>query len=447
MSHRTSLPLVVVALLAALCVSVAAPASADQPPPDPPSVVSVYLPSYLDVDEASPFTADIRALAATGITKGCGQSNRFFCGTASVTRGQMAAFLGRGLDLDDGTGAPRFVDTGTSVFADDIARLAAAGITKGCNPPANDRFCPDQPITRGQMAAFLVRALDLGQPLPVDSAAMFADDDDSPFQDDIARLAMARITRGCNPPGNDRFCPDKPVTRQQMAAFLVRALDLPPVPVHPSYVSVTRKVTTDPVGSIVTVCPLTDGATLDVRNAGWGMTYPTVDTHIEPSVLEWSAGSYDAVTDVWTTGSFTQCVTFASSWNPRDVALTWPLSELRITSPFGFRFHPIFGNRRMHTGTDFGAASGTPVSAAASGTVVTASSDGGYGNTVGIRHAAGLTTRYSHLSSISVRVGDTVSAGDTVGRVGCTGTCTGPHLHFETWEWGIPVNPMLYLDL
>jgi murein DD-endopeptidase MepM/ murein hydrolase activator NlpD len=59
--------------------------------------------------------------------------------------------------------------------------------------------------------------------------------------------------------------------------------------------------------------------------------------------------------------------------------------------------------------------------------------------------AGGLTTRYSHLSSISVGVGDTEAIGDVVGEVGCTGLCTGPHLHFETWEWGTPVDPMGYL--
>jgi hypothetical protein len=117
--------------------------------------------------------------------------------------------------------APFFRDIGDSVFQSDILWLAGEGITAGCNPPVNDRFCPDQPVTRGQMAAFLVRALDP----PASGPLMdFSDADGSVFKSDIERLAAAGITAGCNPPVNDRFCPDQPVTRGQMAAFLVRAL-------------------------------------------------------------------------------------------------------------------------------------------------------------------------------------------------------------------------------
>ena len=108
-----------------------------------------------------------------------------------------------------------FSDSVGHVFAGEIAQLTAAGITRGCGP---DRFCPDQPVTRGQMAAFLVRALDLP---PADTT--FADTKGHTFAADIAALARSGITRGCGP---DRFCPDQPVTRGQMAAFLVRALRL-----------------------------------------------------------------------------------------------------------------------------------------------------------------------------------------------------------------------------
>ncbi len=114
-----------------------------------------------------------------------------------------------------------FVDIDGSVFKADIEWLAAEGITKGCNPPLNDRFCPDDNVTRGQMAAFLVRALgytDNG------GGNLFIDDDGSIFQEDIDRLGTAAVTKGCNPPINDRFCPDDNVTRGQMAAFLHRAL-------------------------------------------------------------------------------------------------------------------------------------------------------------------------------------------------------------------------------
>jgi endoglucanase len=187
-----------------------------------PGLVGALIPDafagFVD-DDGSVFESDIEWLGAAGITRGCNPPvNDRFCPDELVTRGQMAAFLVRSLDLAGAAGNP-FVDDTGSVFVDDIARLAAAGITRGCNPPVNDRFCPDEPVTRGQMAAFLTRALNL----PVASADVFVDDSGSVFVDDIARLAAAGITRGCNPPVNDRFCPNAAVTRGEMAAFLHRA--------------------------------------------------------------------------------------------------------------------------------------------------------------------------------------------------------------------------------
>ena len=114
-----------------------------------------------------------------------------------------------------------FVDIGDTVFANDIVWLRYNGITKGCNPPTNDRYCPEDRVTRGQMAAFLVRALGLTDD---GGGNRFTDDNGSAFEPDIANLAAAGITKGCNPPGNTRFCPDDRLTRGQMAAFLRRAL-------------------------------------------------------------------------------------------------------------------------------------------------------------------------------------------------------------------------------
>ncbi|MGD2060810.1 MAG: S-layer homology domain-containing protein, partial [Acidimicrobiia bacterium] len=110
----------------------------------------------------------------------------------------------------------------SSTFANDICWLAEQGITRGCNPPVNDRFCPKDSVTRGQMAAFLVRALGYDDNGGGD---LFIDDDGTTFENDIDRLGTAGVTRGCNPPANDRFCPSDDVTREQMAAFLRRALD------------------------------------------------------------------------------------------------------------------------------------------------------------------------------------------------------------------------------
>jgi len=108
-----------------------------------------------------------------------------------------------------------------STFQDDIYWMGNSGITLGCNPPANYLYCPDREVTRGEMAAFLARTFSLADR----GTASFVDDDGSLFEADIEKLASAGITFGCNPPDNDRFCPDDPVTRGQMAAFLHRAVE------------------------------------------------------------------------------------------------------------------------------------------------------------------------------------------------------------------------------
>ena len=176
-------------------------------------------------DDTSVHEGAIEAVATAGITVGCNPptSDRF-CPDALVTRGQMAAFMHRGFrDILTQGPATTFVDDDQSVFEADIEWLGATGVTRGCNPPTNNRFCPESVVTRAQMAAFLVRALGL----TARGSATFVDDDNSEFEADIERLASAGITLGCNPPANDRFCPTDPVTRGQMASFLARALDLP----------------------------------------------------------------------------------------------------------------------------------------------------------------------------------------------------------------------------
>ncbi|MDH5371886.1 MAG: peptidoglycan DD-metalloendopeptidase family protein [Acidimicrobiia bacterium] len=124
--------------------------------------------------------------------------------------------------------------------------------------------------------------------------------------------------------------------------------------------------------------------------------------------------------------------------------LSWPVNA-SVSSPFGYRIHPISGVRKLHTGLDLSAGSGTTIKAAGSGVVILSSWYGGYGNAVVIDHGGGLSTLYAHQSSIAVSVGQSLVVGDTVGYVGSTGYSTGPHLHFETREWGTPVDPMNYL--
>jgi hypothetical protein len=182
--------------------------------------VSGGLTLFSDVSRKNIFVNDIEWLADKGVTKGCNPpTNSRYCPDKTVTRGQMAAFVARVLGLP-GSNNDYFRDDNDSVFENDINRVATAGITKGCNPPKNDQFCPDSKLNRGQMAAFLVRARGYTNDGGGDR---FIDDNGLVFERDIDRLATAGVTKGCNPPKNDRFCPNDPVTRAQMAAFLHRA--------------------------------------------------------------------------------------------------------------------------------------------------------------------------------------------------------------------------------
>jgi murein DD-endopeptidase MepM/ murein hydrolase activator NlpD len=118
--------------------------------------------------------------------------------------------------------------------------------------------------------------------------------------------------------------------------------------------------------------------------------------------------------------------------------LIWPVSGA-VVSPFGMRWG------RMHEGIDISAGSGTPIAAAAAGTVISTGYMGGYGNLVVIDHGGGLATAYAHLSGYAVGSGQSVSQGQVVGYVGCTGHCYGPHLHFEVRVNGGAVDPLGYL--
>jgi glucose/arabinose dehydrogenase len=160
---------------------------------------------------ASPFVESIVWIYAEGITIGCGGGR--YCPLDFVTREQMASFLARALRLPSAS-TDFFTDDEASPHEGDINRLAAAGITLGCGP---DHYCPLDFVTREQMASFLARALRL----EVTSTDFFTDDEASPHEGDINRLAAAGVTLGC---GGGRYCPLDFVSREQMAAFLERAL-------------------------------------------------------------------------------------------------------------------------------------------------------------------------------------------------------------------------------
>ena len=121
------------------------------------------------------------------------------------------------------------------------------------------------------------------------------------------------------------------------------------------------------------------------------------------------------------------------------------IGEVEFSSGFGVRSDPFLGRPAMHTGLDFRASTGDPVRATANGKVATAGSQGGYGRMIEIDHGNGLSTRYGHLSVISVKVGDTIKIGQVIGEVGSTGRSTGPHLHYETRIDGEAVDPQKFL--
>lgn len=190
-------------------------------------------PTFADVPAGDPFFPWVEALVAAGITSGCSANPPLFCPTQVVTRGPMAVFLLKGMAYPGAAVPPPptgtvFADVPvTDPFAAWIEALYAASITGGCG--ANPlRYCPTQAVTRDQIAIFLLRAkYGSGYVPPAPTVQTFADVPLShPFAPWIYRVAAEGITSGCatNP---TRYCPDDPVTRAQMAVFLVRTFNLP----------------------------------------------------------------------------------------------------------------------------------------------------------------------------------------------------------------------------
>lgn len=185
-----------------------------EPEPEP-----TYSGTFRD-DDGNVHEANIEIIAGRGITRGCNPpTNDKYCPRREITRGEAAAFIRRFLKLPS-TSQDFFVDDDASIFNGDINAITQAGIGFGCT---ETEFCPDRPLPREEMAELLVRTFGYDNPEDLD---LFVDDESSAFEASINALGSNGITKGCNPPTNDRFCPTRTLTRDEMATFFARALGL-----------------------------------------------------------------------------------------------------------------------------------------------------------------------------------------------------------------------------
>ena len=170
-------------------------------------------PRFEDVPVGHSFSGEVLGLHSLSITEGCTATE--FCPEQPVTRAEMAAFLVRALNISvESSGTSPFTDIDGHYLEDEISALYRSGITSGCTAT---RFCPERAVTRAEMAAFLI----LGFEVASSSASPFTDIDGHYLEDEISALYRSGITSGCTA---TRFCPEQPVTRAEMAAFLIRAL-------------------------------------------------------------------------------------------------------------------------------------------------------------------------------------------------------------------------------
>lgn len=179
-----------------------------------PSLAAPLSGTFSD-DDGNVHEPNIQAIAAEGITLGCGPS--VYCPAGTVRRDEMASFLARALDLPPQTTGP-FTDIAGNIHGGAINAIASAGITLGCTP---DRYCPADPVRRDQMGSFLARAFGLAP-----SPSPFTDTTGNVHEANIGAIAADGITLGC---AANRYCPAGLVRRDEMASFLARALDLEPM--------------------------------------------------------------------------------------------------------------------------------------------------------------------------------------------------------------------------
>ncbi len=178
--------------------------------------INVYS-KFIDVLPDHPFRNEINWMKTEKITSGCSNGGIFFCPDANVKRDQMASFLAKAAGWTPYWGVDYFSDDDGNVHEGYINRIKQKGVTSGCG---GTNYCPNNLVTRGQMATFLCKAKGWGPYWGVD---YFSDDDDSVFEGYINRIKQKGITSGC---GGDKFCPNNYVPRKHMAAFLYRTFEL-----------------------------------------------------------------------------------------------------------------------------------------------------------------------------------------------------------------------------
>lgn len=175
-----------------------------------------------------------------------------------------------------------------------------------------------------------------------------------------------------------------------------------------------------------------------------------LDTSVQFSVEQLNALRHTAMTGAATIGigmmGTRQMSTVADWLRLAEAPNLWPV-EGRITGSFGERIDPFNGEGAFHRGIDISTGYGNRVLAPADGIVLSAGPESGYGKLVEIEHAHGIVTRYGHLSGFAVTPGQRISRGQVLGYVGMTGRSTGPHLHYEVWLHGAPVNPYKFLRM
>ena len=173
-------------------------------------------------DNGNPHEGNIEAIAAIGVTKGCNPpANDLYCPDRTVTRDEMASFFSRAFGIASAA-VDQFSDDNGNTHEAQINGIAIAGVTKGCNPPANTEYCPKRILTKGEVASFLARQLKL----PVPTTDYFTDDNGTTHESQINAIAAAGIAV---PSGTTTYGPNLPLRRDVMATMLARALDLAPI--------------------------------------------------------------------------------------------------------------------------------------------------------------------------------------------------------------------------